>query len=97
MVEGGGFVINSLLQPTTALISAVNVTIAPTWLGVGGVFISPPTRTNDGGKPVAALRLDRVEWHPFGEDVVLCGKVKSKQEFLWQYLYNSLRLWCLSL
>lgn len=75
MVEGGGAVINSLLQPDSlSLINSVIVTIAPTWLGVGGVVVSPPR--DDRGKPMAALRLDRVEWHPFGEDVVLCGKVK---------------------
>ena len=77
MVEGGGAVIDSLLQPDSlSLINSVIVTIAPTWLGVGGVVVSPPRRIDDRGKPMAALRLDRVEWHPFGEDVVLCGKVK---------------------
>ncbi|KFY25595.1 hypothetical protein V493_04573 [Pseudogymnoascus sp. VKM F-4281 (FW-2241)] len=77
MVEGGGAVINSLLQPDSlSLVSAVIVTIAPTWLGVGGVVVSPPRRVDEGGKPMTALRLDHVKWHPFGEDVVLCGKVK---------------------
>lgn len=77
MVEGGGIVINSLLQSDYfSVINFVIVTIAPTWLGTGGVFVSPPRRFNDEGKPMAAVRLDHVEWHPFGEDVVLCGKVK---------------------
>ncbi|KFZ16170.1 hypothetical protein V502_05227 [Pseudogymnoascus sp. VKM F-4520 (FW-2644)] len=77
MVEGGGAVINSLLQPDSlSLINSVIVTIAPTWLGVGGVVVSPPRRIDDRGKPMAALRLDHVKWHPFGDDVVLCGKVK---------------------
>lgn len=62
MIEGGGGVINSLLLPEYfSLMSSVIVTIAPTWLGNGGVVVSP---------------LDHAEWHPFGEDVVLCGKVK---------------------
>ncbi|KAH6674370.1 dihydrofolate reductase-like domain-containing protein [Halenospora varia] len=77
MIEGGGIVINSLLQPEYfPVINSVIVTIAPTWLGIGGVVVSPPRRFNDEGKPMAAVRLDHVEWHPFGEDVVLCGKVK---------------------
>ncbi|TKA44247.1 hypothetical protein B0A49_13549, partial [Cryomyces minteri] len=38
MVEGGGAVINALLLPQHApLVDAVVVTIAPTWLGRGGV------------------------------------------------------------
>lgn len=76
MVEGGGSVINSLLDPAChALIDSVIVTIAPTWLGQGGVVVSPD-RTRDGaGHPVPAARLTDVSWHPFGEDVVLCGKI----------------------
>lgn len=77
MIEGGGAIINSLLQPDYfSVISSVIITIAPTWLGVGGVVVSPPRRFNDEGYPMAAVQLDNVEWHPFGADVVLCGKVK---------------------
>lgn len=77
MIEGGAAVINSLLQPEYfSVISSVIVTIAPTWLGVGGVVVSPPRRFDDGGQPMVAARLDHVKWYPFGEDVVLCGKVK---------------------
>lgn len=79
MIEGGAAVINSLLQPENfPAINSVIVTIAPTSLGVGGVVVSPPRRFNEVGKPMAAARLDHVEWHPFGEDVVLCGKVKLR-------------------
>ncbi|TVY62276.1 2,5-diamino-6-ribosylamino-4(3H)-pyrimidinone 5'-phosphate reductase [Lachnellula suecica] len=77
MIEGGGAVINSLLQPEYfPVISSMIVTIAPTWLGVGGVVVSPPRRFEHEGKPMAAVRLEHVKWHPFGDDVVLCGKVK---------------------
>jgi 2,5-diamino-6-(ribosylamino)-4(3H)-pyrimidinone 5'-phosphate reductase len=77
MIKGGRAVINSLLIPQYfSVISSVIVTIAPNWLGKGGVVVSPPRRLDNGGKPLAAARLESVQWHPFGEDVVLCGKVK---------------------
>jgi 2,5-diamino-6-(ribosylamino)-4(3H)-pyrimidinone 5'-phosphate reductase len=77
MIEGGADVINSLLVPRYfSVISSVIVTIAPTWLGQGGVVVSPGRRLDDDGKPTAAARLDQVAWKQFGEDIVLCGKVK---------------------
>ncbi|KAL3473599.1 dihydrofolate reductase-like domain-containing protein [Aspergillus californicus] len=76
MIEGGGSVINSLLEPgSQGLVDSVIVTIAPTWLGQGGVVVSPRRRFDAGGAPVAASRLRDVKWVPFGEDVVLCGRV----------------------
>lgn len=75
MVEGGGQIINSLLNPTyQSLINSVIVTIAPTWLGQGGVVVSPERVQDEGGSPLAAARLSDVKWHPFGEDVVMCGR-----------------------
>jgi 2,5-diamino-6-(ribosylamino)-4(3H)-pyrimidinone 5'-phosphate reductase len=77
MVEGGAAVINSLMLPENlSLISSVIVTIAPTWLGKGGVVVSPNRRNDESGSPTIAARLDRVKWYPLGEDVVLCGKMK---------------------
>ncbi|KAK3353048.1 5-amino-6-uracil reductase [Lasiosphaeria hispida] len=76
MIEGGGHVINSLLAaPDNELVDSVIVTIAPTWLGQGGVVVSPPRTTAADGKPTAPLRLTNVSWHPLGEDVVMCGKI----------------------
>lgn len=76
MVEGGGHVINSLLSPHyMSLLNSVIVTIAPTWLGQGGVVVSPARRFDEGGNAVSAARLKNVKWYPFGEDVVLCGTV----------------------
>ncbi|KAH7412676.1 dihydrofolate reductase-like domain-containing protein [Cadophora sp. MPI-SDFR-AT-0126] len=73
MIEGGAAVINALLVPEYfSVISSVIVTIAPTWLGEGGVVVSPPRRTEE-GRAISAARLRHVQWHPFGEDVVLCG------------------------
>jgi 2,5-diamino-6-(ribosylamino)-4(3H)-pyrimidinone 5'-phosphate reductase len=77
MVEGGGQVINSLLSPVyMSLLNSVIVTIAPTWLGQGGVVVSPARRFDEGGNAMSAARLKNVKWYPFGEDVVLCGQVK---------------------
>ncbi|KAF9888588.1 2,5-diamino-6-(ribosylamino)-4(3H)-pyrimidinone 5'-phosphate reductase [Aspergillus nanangensis] len=77
MIEGGGSIINSLLEPAfQSLVDSVIVTIAPTWLGQGGVVVSPKRRTDNTGSPIAASRLTDVKWYPFGEDVVLCGKMR---------------------
>ncbi|GAW25013.1 putative 5-amino-6-(5-phosphoribosylamino) uracil reductase [Rosellinia necatrix] len=72
MVEGGADVVNSLLGEHPGLVDSVVVTIAPTWLGRGGVVVCPP-RTRGPGRPAARLR--DVAWIPLGEDVVLCGKM----------------------
>ncbi|OJJ50252.1 hypothetical protein ASPZODRAFT_128882 [Penicilliopsis zonata CBS 506.65] len=76
MIEGGGQVINSLLEPPNlGLIDSVIVTIAPTWLGRGGVVVSPARRVDEGGNAIPAARLRDVVWYPLGEDVVLCGRI----------------------
>lgn len=78
MIEGGSGVINTLLEPSSqALVDSVIITIAPTWLGQGGVVVSPKRRFDAGGNAIPASRLANVKWHPFGEDVVLCGRIKS--------------------
>lgn len=79
MIEGGGSVINSLLTLEQAgeqeLVDSVIVTIAPTWLGAGGVLVCPPRAAGKDGQPAPPVRLRDVSWHPLGEDVVLCGKI----------------------
>jgi 2,5-diamino-6-(ribosylamino)-4(3H)-pyrimidinone 5'-phosphate reductase len=72
MIEGGGFVINDLLGPGPAysLINSVIVTIAPTWLGKGGVQVCP----DGGSERLPMTRLQEVKWVPLGDDVVLCGR-----------------------
>ncbi|KXG52043.1 uncharacterized protein PGRI_083270 [Penicillium griseofulvum] len=80
MVEGGGHVIKSLLSPHyMSLLNSVIVTIAPTWLGEGGVVVSPARRFDESGNAISAARLKNVKWYPFGEDVVLCGQVKLSE------------------
>ncbi|KAF4437415.1 riboflavin biosynthesis protein RibD domain-containing protein [Fusarium austroafricanum] len=78
MVEGGGQIINSLLDSRYHdSVDSVIVTVAPTWLGRGGVVVSPNRIQDSAGVPVPAARLSEVSWHPFGEDVVLCGKLHN--------------------
>jgi 2,5-diamino-6-(ribosylamino)-4(3H)-pyrimidinone 5'-phosphate reductase len=77
MIEGGGHVINELLRPENfGLVDSVIVTIAPVWLGKGGVQVCPDARVDEQGKRVPVGRLEGVKWVPLGEDVVLCGKPK---------------------
>ncbi|KAH0559429.1 hypothetical protein GP486_004063 [Trichoglossum hirsutum] len=61
MVEGGGIIINSLLAPENAhLINSLIVTIAPTFLGYGGVTVCPERRTDDQGNPIPTSK-DRLD------------------------------------
>ena len=78
MIEGGGAVLNELLNPEyAAFIDSVIVTIAPTYLGRGGVVVSPERRTDETGSFRAAVKFTDVKWQPLGEDVVMCGKLQS--------------------
>jgi 2,5-diamino-6-(ribosylamino)-4(3H)-pyrimidinone 5'-phosphate reductase len=73
MIEGGGAVINDLLTPSNIrFVDTVIVTIAPVWLGKGGVQVCPDER-EVGGNKVPIARLKDVKWVPLGDDVVLCG------------------------
>ncbi|KAJ5713426.1 uncharacterized protein N7483_010607 [Penicillium malachiteum] len=61
MIEGGAQVINSLLAPAyMSLINSVIITIAPTWLGQGGVVVSPARRFDGEGNSISAARLRNV-------------------------------------
>ncbi|KAI0479015.1 putative riboflavin biosynthesis protein Rib7 [Xylariaceae sp. FL0804] len=76
MIEGGGQVINSLLSHEySCLLDSVILTIAPTWLGPGSVFVSPPREATPDGNQRPAARLTDTTWMPLGEDVVLCGRI----------------------
>ncbi|KAI0014364.1 putative riboflavin biosynthesis protein Rib7 [Xylariaceae sp. FL0662B] len=79
MVEGGGEVINSLLSHENAyLVDSVVVTLAPTWLGQGSVFVCPPRKTSQDNLPSAVARLTDTTWMPLGEDVVLSGRIANR-------------------
>jgi 2,5-diamino-6-(ribosylamino)-4(3H)-pyrimidinone 5'-phosphate reductase len=74
MIEGGGAVINELLsKENMALVDSVIVTIAPVWLGKGGVQVCPDATTEEGQR-VPVRRLQDVKWVPLGDDVILCGR-----------------------
>ncbi|KAI1650765.1 putative riboflavin biosynthesis protein Rib7 [Daldinia loculata] len=79
MIEGGGEVINSLLsKENSQLIDSVIITIAPTWLGQGSVFVSPARSVNPDGSPSPVARLSNITYMPLGEDLVLCGNFASQ-------------------
>ena len=80
MIEGGGMVINDLLQLENAnYINSVVVTVAPTYLGRGGVTVSPFAKQDVSGRPEPAVRFHDVRWQPLGEDIVMCGRLASSQ------------------
>ena len=81
MVEGGGVVLNELLRPENArLVRNAIVTIAPTYLGMGGVGVCPNRKVASDGTPVPAVRFRGVSWNPLGEDVVMCGHLSDAPE-----------------
>lgn len=81
MIEGGGMVINDLLQPEHAqFISSVIITTAPKYLGRGGVMVSPQMRHDASGKPQAVAEFKNVSWNPLGEDIVMCGRIGQIEE-----------------
>ena len=76
MIEGGSMVINDLLQSENSnLISSVVVSIAPTYLGRGGVGVSPVPRHDPTGRPQPAVRFEDVRWQPLGMDVIMAGRI----------------------
>ena len=79
MVEGGGTVINELLQPEySAMIWSVVVTIVPRYLGTGGVVVCPTRNIDKNGKPRPVTEFKEVTWQPMGEDVVMCGRIQER-------------------
>lgn len=76
MIEGGATVINTLLA-TPGLVNAVIITIAPTFLGAGGVAVSPAPKFQ-GDDRVNAAWLDATSWRQFGADVVLCSRLRAE-------------------
>ena len=81
MIEGGSMVINDLLQPGNIdFVSSAIVTLAPTFLGKGGVGVNPAPGHDHTGRPQPVVRFQDVQWIPMGEDVVMCGKMPPYAE-----------------
>ncbi|KAJ5090422.1 2-5-diamino-6-ribosylamino-4(3H)-pyrimidinone 5'-phosphate reductase [Penicillium argentinense] len=80
MIEGGGSVLSELLNPEyTNFIDSIIVTVAPTYLGRGGVGVSPDSKLDQEGNPHAALNPREVKWTPLGQNVIMCGKIGSHE------------------
>ncbi|ROW09585.1 hypothetical protein VMCG_02536 [Cytospora schulzeri] len=78
MVEGGGMVINDLLLLANKgldVIDSVIITIAPVWLGNGGVTVAPERPVDGDLRQVPGPRLTDVIWNQMGDDMVLCGRI----------------------
>lgn len=78
MVEGGGQVINDLLALANRgfdVVDSVIITIAPTWLGRGGVTVAPDRPVDEQRRSMPGPRLGQVSWTQMGEDMVMCGRV----------------------
>ena len=74
MIEGGGAVIEDLLRKRNhKFISSVIVTIAPTYLGAGGVHVAP-RRSKEMENEV---RLKDIKWIPLSQDVVMAGFIND--------------------
>ncbi|KAN0073286.1 Dihydrofolate reductase-like domain containing protein [Elaphomyces granulatus] len=77
MIEGGGTILSELLNPEYSdFIDSIIVTVAPTYLGRGGVNVSPDSKQDEDGKPKAALSPGDVTWTPLGQNVIMCGKIR---------------------
>lgn len=77
MIEGGGVVLSELLNPEYEdFVDSVIVTVAPVYLGRGGVNVAPDSKQDESGKPVAALKPKEVKWQQLGPDMIMCGKVR---------------------
>lgn len=78
MVEGGATVINDLLLLANEgldVVDSVIVTIAPVWLGAGGVTVAPERPVDANMRRVPGPRLTDVMWSQMGDDMVLCGRI----------------------
>ena len=77
MIEGGATVIKGLLAEPN-LVDSVIVTLAPTWLGEGGILATGTPKINANKERSNAARLRDTAWRQFGADAVLCGRLQSE-------------------
>lgn len=77
MIEGGATVINDLLRTSNqAFIGTLIITIAPTFLGSGGVVVSPLRSVSDANEAI----LTDVKWLPYGQDAVMAWKRRRERQ-----------------
>ncbi|KAI1916660.1 hypothetical protein LOZ53_002865 [Ophidiomyces ophidiicola] len=77
MIEGGGVVLSELLNPEYEdFIDSIVVTIAPSFLGRGGVSVTPDSKKDEYGKPKVSLAPRNVTWNALGQDMIMCSKVR---------------------
>lgn len=74
MIEGGGVIINDILSRYLHLVDSIIVTIAPVYLGAGGVVVCPPKIDES---PAAAAFTD-VFWTTLGADTVMCARPRRQ-------------------
>ncbi|KAJ5683175.1 hypothetical protein N7462_006340 [Penicillium macrosclerotiorum] len=80
IIEGGATVLSELLNPEYAnFIDSIIVTVAPTYLGRGGVSVSPDSKLDQEGNPNAALNPRDVKWTPLGQNVIMCGNIRPQE------------------
>ena len=78
LIDGGGKVINDWLGvECQKMLDTVVVTVAPTWLGRGGVVVCPERRVDAEGNAQVAARVGEVRWVGMGEDVVMLGRFRG--------------------
>lgn len=71
MVEGGAKIIEHVINSASTFINTTIITIAPVYLGQGGVKVSPNSDATAPDKP--AMRFTNVTWIPLGQDVAMCS------------------------
>lgn len=77
MVEGGGTLINALLGHFTFLIDVIITTVAPVYLGSGGVKINPLNSSAvEGGSKQPSARLSDIRWIHLDSDAVVCARIQ---------------------
>lgn len=78
MIEGGGTVIKDLLRARNQhLIDSLIVTIAPTYLGEGGVTVAPFKTEKNRNECI----LTDVKWLHYGDDIVMAWRSKQSRHY----------------
>lgn len=75
MIEGGGVILSELLNSEYEdFIDSIIVTVAPVYLGRGGVGAAPDSKRDEQGKAKVSLKPKEVKWQQLGQDMIMCSK-----------------------